>query len=142
MLQRFHFLLLGSLLWATALTAWAGLNSYKGIYVGTIYTADADEGDRVYACPARITVFPDGHSIIITKQLRQTILTTVIQGSFNGNLFSGATRGRINLLNYNYGSYYWIRFIGKEARVTGGPINPIPTAVSPTATTIFRRERS
>lgn len=46
------------------------------------------------------------------------------------NLFVGQSRGRINGFDYvhgfNYilGYYYWIRFVGNQARMACKPINP------------------
>ena len=74
---------------------------------------------------------PDGRSIFVSVQLPYAgVLNEVIEGGFNGNLFVGQSRGRINGFDYvhgfNYilGYYYWIRFVGNQARMTCKPINP------------------
>src|ERR1700730_2401878 len=91
-------------------------NSYQGVYTGNNAVEWADQGYKPAFFPSTLTVLPDGHSIIITSQLPNNVLTRVIRGNFTGNIFEGQTRGRFNLAVYDYETYYKIRFVGNEAR--------------------------
>jgi hypothetical protein len=46
-------------------------------------------------------------------------INEVVEGNFQGNLFVGSSRGRLNGFNYIYGYNYWIRFVGNQARMIG-----------------------
>ena len=61
----------------------------------------------------------DGHSILFTAQLPNSVATWVMRGNFNGNVFEGFTRGRFNLSNYNWAVRSKIRFLRNEARIEG-----------------------
>jgi hypothetical protein len=116
-------------------------NPYQGVYVGTQRYKDMGNG-TMYDCTSRLTVMPDGHSIIISTQLpNSSISNEVVEGSFNGNMFVGASRGRLNGIQYIYGYNYWIRFVGNQARMTGKPVNPEVPGGGP-ADWIFYRIRS
>jgi hypothetical protein len=101
-------------------------NPHQGVYIGTEGRQNFAAGDGItYKCPTRLTVMPDGRSIFVSVQLPYAgVLNEVIEGSFNGNLFVGQSRGRFNGFNYILGFYYWIRFVGNQARMTCKPINP------------------
>jgi hypothetical protein len=92
-------------------------NPYQGVYAGKILVALANRGFKTEFCPSRMTVLPDGHSIVITTQIPSGVSSGVIRGSFNGNLFEGSEAGRINFQTYNYAANYTIRFLRNEARI-------------------------
>jgi len=107
-------------------------NPYQGVYAGTEGRQNfAADDNTIYKCPTRLTVMPDGRSIFVSVQLPYSgVINEVIEGGFKGNLFVGQSRGRINGFDYvhgfNYvlGYYYWVRFVGNQARMTSKPINP------------------
>jgi hypothetical protein len=116
-------------------------NPYQGIYAGKmkIVVVELKRNDFF---PARLTVMPDGHSILLTVQTPDGAPNWVIRGNFTGNLFVGASRGRFNATNYVYANNYQIRFVRDEARLTGGPVHPGPGIVPITIPLIFHRVRS
>jgi hypothetical protein len=57
--------------------------------------------------PSRLTVLSDGHSIIVTSEVtgrlgHKYISTSVLRGSFDGNVFIGSSRERFNLRVHQY----------------------------------------
>src|ERR1700686_1019566 len=109
-----RFLLIGILVTALPSAMLAQVNPFQGIYAGRLLVRAASRGFQPYFYSSRMTVLPDGHSIIITTQLPNSVATVIIRGSFNGNLFLGATRGRFNPPNYDQACTYKIRFIRNE----------------------------
>jgi hypothetical protein len=117
--------------------------SYQGVYTGNKAVEMGDQGYKPSFFPSTLTVLPDGHSIIITSQLPNNVLTSVLRGSFAGNIFEGRTRARLNLAVYNYGTYYKIRFVGNEARIEKDlTINPPEGYVAPAKVQVFCKTHS
>jgi hypothetical protein len=117
-------------------------NPYQGVYSGTQRHKNTEGDGTVYNCTTRMTVMPDGHSILISAQVPFSgVINEVVEGSFNGNLFLGQSRGRLNGFNYIYGYNYSIRFVGNQARMTGKPVNPLVPGGGP-ENWIFYRVRS
>jgi hypothetical protein len=143
MCQSIRFLPIGILLIFIPSAVLAQDNPFQGIYAGRMRISIANRGaGQPDFYSARLTVLPDGHSIIITAQLPNSVSTWVCKGSFNGNLFEGSTRGRFNGSDYVYANHYEIRFLQNEARLTGGPINPLPGQHPQRIPIIFKRIRS
>jgi hypothetical protein len=94
--------------------------AYQGIYEGKeLFRVD---GQAPAYFPSRLTVLPDGHSIIVTSQIvgksgKEYIITRAATGNFTGNVFTGFTRGRFNLGSYGWSGTYLIGFVGNQARV-------------------------
>jgi hypothetical protein len=142
MCRSIRFLLHGILLTFIPSTVLAQANPFQGIYAGRMRVTIANQGGRTDFYPARMTVLPDGHSIIISAQLPHSVATWVVTGSFKGNLFQGSTRGRFNGNNYNWANNYQINFVRTEARLTGGPVNLLPGQHRQRIPLIFYRIRS
>lgn len=123
MCRSIRFLVIGILLTVLPSAISAQVNPYQGIYAGRMRVTIANRGAQTDFYPARMTVLPDGDSIIITAQLPPSVATWVLRGSFKGDLFEGSTKGRFNGDNYNWANNYQIRFLRNEARLTGGPVN-------------------
>jgi hypothetical protein len=118
-------------------------NPYQGVYTGNKAVEMGDQGYKPSFFPSTLTVLPNGHSIIITSQLPNNVLTSVLRGSFTGNIFEGRTRARLNLAVYNYGTYYKIRFVGNEARIEKDlTINPPEGYVAPAKVQVFCKTHS
>lgn len=66
-------------------------NPFQGVYEGRLLVKLAGLSDPPEFYPSRMTVLPDGHSIILTTQVRNHVSTTVIRGSFSGNLVEDAS---------------------------------------------------
>lgn len=117
MTRLLHPFLIGFLLAGIPLTGLPQSNPFQGVYDGEMWTAAASTGFKAVLYPARLTVLPDGNSIIITEQLHNSVATIVIKGEFKSNLFEGFTRGRFNPPNYVPSAHYRIRFNRHEARI-------------------------
>jgi hypothetical protein len=101
------------------LLASAQTTAYQGIYAGKAEMYIVNRGDAFY--PARLTVLPDGHSILLTMQLPNAVTSIAIKGSS----FEGESRERLNARKvYNWGTKYTIEFVGDEARMHSTVINP------------------
>jgi hypothetical protein len=122
MSRSLSLLVTGLLFVASTATVLAQSCPYQGIYEGkTLMRVD---GQAPAYFPTRLTVLPNGHSIIGTSEIygrlgRKYIVTAVIRGSFNGNIFTGSTRDRFNLSVHQYSGTTKIRFIGNQAHATG-----------------------
>jgi hypothetical protein len=121
-----RFLLIGILVNALPSSMLAQVNPFQGVYAGRLLVRAASRGYQPYFYSSRMTVLPDGHSIIITTQLPNSVATSVIRGSFNGNLFEGVSRGRFNPPNYNQACTYKIRFVRNEARINPNSVHKPP----------------
>jgi len=108
-----RYLLVGLALSGEPSAVFAQSNPFQGVYTGKSLVLIIGSQPKNY--PSRMTVLPDGHSIFVTTQVPNTVITSVITGSFKGNIFEGATRGRVNYLSYIWSSSYKIRFVGNEA---------------------------
>jgi hypothetical protein len=108
-----RYLSIGLSLIAAPSAIFAQTNPFQGVYTGKSLVLIIGSQPKDY--PSRMTVLPDGHSIFITTQVPNTVVTSVITGNFKGNIFEGATRGRMNFLSYIWSSSYKIRFVGNEA---------------------------
>jgi hypothetical protein len=140
-----RFLLIGILVTALPSAMLAQVNPFQGVYDGKLLIRAASRGFQPYFFPSRMTVLPDGHSILLTTQLPNSVSTVAIRGSFNGNLFEGLARGRFNPPNYNQACAYKIRFIRNEARINANSIHKSPGYVHDPRedeTLIFYRVRS
>jgi hypothetical protein len=120
MSESFSLFVIGLLFAATTATVSAQTCPYQGIYEGKELIRVDGQAPAYF--PTRLTVLPDGHSMIgtseITGQLGRKYLSTgVIRGSFEGNVFTGSTRERFNLSVHQYSGTIRIRFIGNQARV-------------------------
>lgn len=111
------FFSVGLLLAGNPLTSPAQCNPFEGVYAGEVWTAASSTGFKPLLYPARLTVLPDGKSVIITEQLHNSVATTVVEGAFKGNLFEGYCRGRFNPPNYVWSARYRIRFSPNQARI-------------------------
>jgi hypothetical protein len=120
MTRSLSLLLIGLLFAATTAAISAQTCPYQGIYEGKELIRVDGQAPAYF--PTRLTVLPDGHSIIGTSEItgrlgRKFISTGVIRGSFEGNVFTGSTRERFNLSVHQYSGTIRIRFIGNQARV-------------------------
>jgi hypothetical protein len=93
---------------------------YQGIYEGKALIRVNGQPPAYF--PSRLTVLPDGHSIIATSEVivplgAKYISTSVLRGSFDGNVFIGSARERFNVAVHQYASTVKIRFIGNQARL-------------------------
>jgi len=95
----------------------AEANLFQGVYEGRSLVRVNNSAPDYF--PARMTVFPDGHSILMTIQIPGYVSTSVIKGSFKGNVFEGSARGRFNGVIYNCAGTCNITFLGNEARIHG-----------------------
>ena len=114
-------LVIGLLFAATTAPVGAQTCPYQGIYEGKALMRVDGQAPAYF--PSRFTVLPDGHSIIGTSEItgrlgRKYISTGVIRGSFERNVFTGATRERFNLSIHQYSGTTRIRFIGNKAHVS------------------------
>jgi hypothetical protein len=116
MKRLIRYVLIGFSLTVATSATFAQSNPYQGIYLGK-FLVELMGTHAPRFCPSRMTVLPDEKSIIITTRLPNEVTTIVIRGSFNGNLFEGSSRGRMNVNTYIYSSTYKIRFVGNEARI-------------------------
>jgi hypothetical protein len=117
MWQSIRFLLIGILLTALPSAILAQANPFQGIYAGRLLVRASSRGYQPDYYPSRMTVLPDGHSIFITTQLSNSVATSVIRGSFKGNLFEGSSAGRLNVRVYTGAGTCKITFIRNEARI-------------------------
>ena len=101
-------------------------NPFQGVYAGRLLYRILGRGYKPDFYPARMTVLPDGHSIIITTQLPNSVATVAIRGSFNGNQFEGSTRGRFNFGTYGWACTYKISFIRNKARINANSAHTPP----------------
>ena len=120
MCRSLSLLVIGLLFAATTAMVSAQTCPYQGIYEGK--TLARVDGKPPAYFPSRFTVLPDGHSIIGTCEVigrlgGKYISTAVIRGSFDGNVFIGATRERFNLGVHQFAATVKIRFIGNQARL-------------------------
>jgi hypothetical protein len=122
----------------------AQANPFQGVYSGRFEVKMPSRNFRPDFVPSRMTVLPDGQSILITAQLPGDVVSSwALKGSFNGNLFEGVTRGRLNVNVYNWAMHYKIRFLRNEARIEEyHPLNPPLGYVQDHNVQIFYRVRS
>jgi hypothetical protein len=135
----------GLLFAGNPLTSPAQSNPFAGVYAGEMRTCAASTGCKPLLYPARLTLLPNGKSIIITEQLQNSVATTVIEGAFKGNIFEGFSRGRFNPPNYIWSARYRIRFSRNQARIeeAKGPHEPPGFKDNPGAKrSVFYRVRS
>jgi hypothetical protein len=107
--------LLGTLLTLISTAIFAQDNPFQGVYVGTKTVNMANHAFRTEHFPSRMTVLPDGHSILITTQLPGVVMTVAIIGTFQDNIFEGSSRGRMNGATYIWATNFKIRFVRNEA---------------------------
>jgi len=117
MCRSTRFLLIGILLTALPSAILAQSNPFQGVYAGRLLIRLSSRGYQPDYYPARMTVLPDGHAVIITAQIIHYVTTSAIRGSFIGNVFEGSGPGRYNLGVYNGGGSCKITFIRNEARI-------------------------
>lgn len=120
MYRSLSLAVIGLLFAATNATVLAQTCPYQGIYEGKELIRVDGQAPAYF--PSRLTVLPDGHSIIVTSEIygrlgRKYISTGVLRGSFEGNVFTGSSRERFNLSLHQYSGTTRIRFIGNQARV-------------------------
>jgi len=113
-------LVIGLLSAGTTATVSAQTCPFQGIYEGKELIRVNGQPPAYF--PTRLTVLPDGHSIIATSEITgrrggKFMSTGVVRGSFEGNVFTGSTRERFNLSVHQYSGTVRIRFIGNQARV-------------------------
>ena len=120
MCRSLSLLVIGLLFAATTAMVSAQTCPYQGIYEGKELIRVDGQAPAYF--PSRLTVRPDGHSIIVTSEIygrlgRKYISTGVLRRSFEGNVFRGSSRERFNLSVHQYSGTTRIRFIGNQARV-------------------------
>ena len=120
MCRSVSLFVIGLLFAAATATVSAQTCPYQGIYEGKDLIRVNGQAPAYF--PSRLTVLPDGHSIIVTTETyvrlgAKYISTGVLRGSFEGNVFTGSNRERFNLSVHQYSGTARIRFIGNQARV-------------------------
>ena len=121
MCRSLSLLVIGLLFAATTAMVSAQTCPYQGIYEGKELIRVDGQAPAYF--PSRLTVRPDGHSIIVTSEIygrlgRKYISTGVLRRSFEGNVFRGSSRERFNLSVHQYSGTTRIRFIGNKAHVS------------------------
>jgi hypothetical protein len=128
MCRPLSLLFIGLLFAAAPATASHQTCPYEGIYEGKALVRVDGQAPAYF--PSRLTVLSDGHSIIVTSEVtgrlgHKYISTSVLRGSFDGNVFIGSSRERFNLRVHQYSATTRIRFIGNQARLIDSS-NTIP----------------
>ncbi len=120
----------------------ADAGRYAGIYAGKAEIALASRDFKNDFFPCRLTVFPDGHAMILTTELPSGVMALTARGDLKGNVFHGHARGRFSLLNYHMATDWTVRFSGGEARVQVVPVNPPPGFVNDDKPMVLHKVRS
>jgi hypothetical protein len=118
--------LVGILLSVLPSSLLAQVNPFQGIYVGRALIRVSGHGYLPRYYPARMTVLPDGHSIIFATQLSNDVSNRVFKGGFTNNVFEGFSRGRFNVKIYNWAVRCKITFIRNEARINMDSVDRPP----------------
>ena len=126
MCRPIRFLPVGSLLAVLPSSLLAEVNPFQGIYAGRALVRMSGHGYQPEYFPARLTVLPDGHSIVYATQLPNSVANRVFKGKFNHNVFEGFSRGRYNVNTYNWAVRCKITFIRNEARINMDSVNRPP----------------
>ena len=74
-----RYLLVGFLLTVSAPAILAQSNPFQGIYAGMLPIGLSSRGFKLSDYPARMTVLPAGHSIILTAQLPGNVSNQVLR---------------------------------------------------------------
>jgi hypothetical protein len=112
----------------------------SGIYAGKFPVALASKGFKPELYEARLVVYPDERSMILTMDTTAGVISTAIRGKLSGNTFKGQSKGRFTFgLNYSYGENFKIMFHGEYADVWDTPINRLAPDLDPERSTRLRR---